>query len=57
MKLLYLALLALASFVAIWIFFVMPAERKHHERKLEIVRKKIEMREAGKDEQPADSER
>ena len=50
MELIYLAILALGAFVAIWIFFVVPAERRHHERKLEIVRKRIEKREAARDE-------
>jgi len=50
MKLIYLAVLVLVAFVAIWIFIVVPAERRHHERKLEIVRKRIEKREAVKDE-------
>ena len=49
MKLIYLAILALGAFVAIWIFVVVPAERRHHERKLEIVRKRIEKREAVED--------
>lgn len=50
MKLIYLAILALSAFVAIWFFVVVPAERRHHERKLEIVRKRIEKREAVNDE-------
>lgn len=40
------AAIALALFVGIWFFVVVPAERKHHERKLEAVRKRIEKREA-----------
>lgn len=50
MKLIYIAMLALGAFVAIWTFIVVPAERKHHERKLEALRKKIEQREALKEE-------
>lgn len=46
MKLIYIAILALAAFVAIWMFIVVPAERKHHERKLEALRKQIEKRAA-----------
>ena len=46
MKLIYLAALALAAFVTIWFFFVVPAERKHHERKLAALQKQIENREA-----------
>ena len=47
MKLFLLAIAALAAFIAIWFFFVAPAERRHHERKLEMVRKRIERRESG----------
>ena len=39
-----MAIILLGAFVAIWMIFVVPAERRHHERKLEIVRKKIEQR-------------
>ena len=52
MKLMYLAILALGAFVAIWVFFVIPAERRHHERKLEALRKRIEKREASQNSQP-----
>ena len=51
MKLIYLAIIALGAFVAIWVFFVVPAERRHHERKLEMVRKQIEKREGNCNEQ------
>jgi len=40
----YMAIVVLGAFVAIWIIFVIPAERRHHERKMELVRKKIERR-------------
>ena len=46
MKLIYIAILALGAFVAVWILFVVPSERKHHERKLEALRKQIEKRES-----------
>jgi len=46
MKLISLSIAVLAAFVAIWVFVVVPAERRHHERKLEMVRKRIEQREA-----------
>lgn len=46
MKLIYIAILALGAFVAIWMLFVVPSERKYHERKLEALRKQIEKREA-----------
>jgi hypothetical protein len=46
MKLIYTAMIALAAFIAIWFFIVVPAERRHHERKLESLRKRIEKRES-----------
>jgi hypothetical protein len=46
MKLVLLSIAVLAAFGALWILVVVPAERRHHERKLEIVRKRIEQREA-----------
>jgi hypothetical protein len=39
-----MAIVVLGAFVAIWMIFVIPAERRHHERKMELVRKKIERR-------------
>jgi len=48
MKLISLAIAVLAAFIAIWVFVVVPAERRHHERKLEMVRKRIEQREAAR---------
>ena len=50
MRLMVYAGIALAAFIAIWFFIVAPAERKHHERKLEAVRKRIEKREAAEQE-------
>ena len=50
MKLLYFAIFALVAFVAFWVLVVVPAERRHHERKLEALRKRIEKREARRDE-------
>ena len=44
MNYLYMAIIVLAAFVAIWLIFVVPAERQHHERKMELVRKRIEQR-------------
>ncbi len=44
MNYLYMAIIGLAVFVAVWIMFVVPAERRHHERKMELIRKKIERR-------------
>ena len=48
MNLIYIAILALGAFVAIWMFVVVPSERKHHERKLEALRRQIEKRESSK---------
>lgn len=50
MHLFYWAILGLAAFIAIWFLFVVPAERRHHERKLEMIRKRIEKRQVQEDE-------
>ena len=55
MRLVYWALLGLALFIAIWFLFVVPAERRHHERKLALVRRKIEQRQKTSDETENDS--
>ena len=34
MKILAIAIIVLVAFVAVWVFVVVPAERRHHERKL-----------------------
>ena len=49
MKLLTIAIIALVAFVAVWVFVVVPAERRHHERKLAALQKRIEKREARQD--------
>ena len=46
MDLMVWAVIVLGAFVAIWMLFVAPAERRHHERKLELLQKKIEQRRA-----------
>ncbi len=46
MNLIYWAIIGLGAFIAIWFLFVVPAERRHHERKLEMIQKKIEKRQA-----------
>ena len=46
MDLIYWAMIVLGAFVAIWMLFVAPAERRHHERKLELLQKKIEQHQA-----------
>lgn len=45
MKLVLIAIATLGAFIAVWIFLVLPAERRHHDRKLEMIRKRIEQRE------------
>lgn len=44
MKLIAIALLVLAIFVAVWVFVVVPAEKRHHDRKLASIQKRIEKR-------------
>jgi len=44
-NMIYTAVLILAAFIAIWIFVVVPAEKRHHKRKLEIIKKKLADRE------------
>ena len=44
MDMIYWAIIGLGAFVAVWFLFVVPAERRHHERKLEMIRKRIEKR-------------
>ncbi len=51
MDLMYWAMIVLGAFVAIWMLFVAPAERRHHERKLELLQKKIEQRQASNDKE------
>jgi multisubunit Na+/H+ antiporter MnhC subunit len=48
----------LVAFVAVWLLVVVPAERRHHERKLEMVRKRIAQREATRtaDEESGDND-
>lgn len=50
MKLPLIAGALLAAFIAIWFFVVVPSERKHHERKLEAIRKQIEKRQDNKND-------
>ncbi|MDX1405618.1 MAG: hypothetical protein R3192_13810 [Woeseiaceae bacterium] len=44
MKLIYWAIIGIGLFIAVWFLFVVPAERRHHERKLEVIRKRLEKR-------------
>lgn len=48
MKLIVLAGLVLAALGAIWIFVVIPAEKRHHQRRIELVQRKLERLEAQK---------
>ncbi len=49
------AIIGLGAFVAIWLLFVVPAERRYHERKLELLQKRIEQRQAQTDPENSDS--
>jgi uncharacterized membrane protein len=55
-NLLYITIAVLAAFLAIWVFVVVPAERRHHERKLEALQKRIEKRQASTAEGKPDTE-
>ena len=55
MDLMYWAMIVLGAFVAIWMLFVAPAERRHHERKLELLQKKIEQRQASDNKENDDA--
>ena len=55
MNLMYWTIIGLGAFVAIWMLFVAPAERRHHERKLQMLQKKIEQRRAQKGQENNDS--
>ena len=55
MNLTYWAMIILGAFVAVWMLFVVPAERRHHERKLEILQKRIQKRQTWNNEYNNDS--
>jgi hypothetical protein len=46
MDIIYWAILGLGVFIAIWFLFVIPSERRHHERKLEMLQRRIDKRQA-----------
>lgn len=46
MNMIYWAFIGLGLFLAVWTFIVIPSERRHHERKLEIIRRQIEKRQS-----------
>jgi len=48
MKLILLASAILGVLGAIWIFIVIPAERRDHQRRLDLVQSKLEKRRAAK---------
>ena len=50
MNIMYWALIGLGAFIAIWMLFVVPAERRDHERKLEMIQRKIEKRQTQTDQ-------
>ncbi len=51
MNLVYWAIIGIGVFVAIWMLIVVPAERRHHERKLAVIQKKLEQRQAQEGEE------
>ncbi len=55
MDLMYWAMIVICAFVAIWMLFVAPAERRHHERKLELLQKKIQQRQASNNKENSDA--
>jgi hypothetical protein len=54
MSMLNWALIVMGGFIAVWFLFVAPAEKRHHERKLAILQKKIDARQ-GQDD-PVDND-
>lgn len=40
----FISFILIVIFVVIWVFVVAPSERRHHERKLEIVQKRLSRR-------------
>ncbi len=55
MDLMVWAIIVLGAFVAIWMLFVAPAERRHHERKMGLLQKKIEQRQASNNKENSDA--
>lgn len=55
MDMIYWAIIALGAFVAIWLLFVAPAERRHHERKLDLLKKRIDGRQSPKNQETGES--
>lgn len=55
MDMIYWAILGLGAFIAIWFLFVVPSERRHHERKLEMLQRRIDKRQARADKNDSDT--
>lgn len=55
-RLILMASLVLAVFGAIWLFIVIPAQKKDHQRRLDMLQKKLEKREQRKQEPAAREE-
>ena len=55
MNMIYWAIIVLGAFVAIWLLFVAPAERRHHKRKLAILQKKIDARQGSSNPKAGES--
>ncbi len=53
--LIYWAIIGIGAFVTIWLLFVVPAERRYHERKLELLQRRIEQRQAQSDPESSGS--
>ena len=49
MKLIYIAIIVLGAFIAVWVLLVAPAERRHHERKLKALQRQIKKSEEQQD--------
>ncbi len=55
LNMIYWAIVVLGAFVAIWLLFVAPAEKRHHERKLATLQKKIDSRQGRSDSEAVDT--
>ncbi len=55
MDMIYWAILGLGVFIAIWFLLVVPSERRHHERKLEMLQRRIDKRQAHADQDDSQS--
>ena len=55
MDIIYWAILGLGVFIAIWFLIVVPSERRHHERKLEMLQRRIDKRQVQADQNDSES--